>query len=330
MKNSFQYPVNRLVGIVHETSDYVNSNNDCDTTSGNINDVKNKSHQKTQFNNDAVYTKNSSFSSQDSLGNKTRCSSETTTNDDAYSYQPLFRSQSSTAPTKSLISIKSAGSSQGGLLSTLYNLNNSHNIESVSTYKDIKISPLKSTSTSSSDHSLSLSPPSYQQYQITKEAKMLKIDDMIEQLKQFTPTIRHEIFSTALENEYIKLKANAFLLPFNHARTSSKLDVIIDRLETNMKVVLAREERRHLFMIERESRLRLQYDNESLRIQHQQEMDVKRIQFEQDLELKRLAHQLEKERNDKKFWAVFAAVLVAIIACFFPGIIQSAISSSRQ
>lgn len=326
MKNSFQYPVNRFDSTAHETAYSVGNNND-----GDINGVDINKCQITKANHHHIYPKNSSFSSQDSLGIKSRCSSEAsqaTTNDELLSYHSLSHSQnSSTAPTNSRIT-KSAGSVQGGLLSSLRS--NSHKMDSISKYNDIRISRLISTSTSSSDHSPSLSTPFNQQHQITKDAKMLKIDDMLEQLKQFTPTIRHEIFSTALENEYIKLKTNAFLLPFNHARTNSKLDVIIDRLETNMKVVLAREERRHLFMIERESRLRLQYDNESLRIQHQQEMDAKRIQFEQDLELKRLAHQLEKERNDKKLWVVFAAVFIVFIACFFPGIIQATANSRTK
>ena len=162
------------------------------------------------------------------------------------------------------------------------------------------------------------------------DAKMLKIDDLIEQLKQFTPAIRNEIFSNTLVNEYIKLKNNPYSLTFQKNQVQEKLDVIIDRLETNMKMIITREERRHTLMMERESRLKQQCDNETLRIQHMQDLETKRIQFEQQLELARLNHQLNKDKHDQRFWALLFAIFIIIIAYLAPDIIKSLMSSKAD
>ena len=159
------------------------------------------------------------------------------------------------------------------------------------------------------------------------DAKMLKIDDLIEQLKQFKQVIRNEIFSNTLVSEYIKLKNNPYSLTFQKSQVHEKLDVIIDRLETNMKMIITREERRHTLMMERESRLKQQCDNETLRIQHVQDLDTKRIQFEQQLELARLNHQLNKDKHDQRFWALLFAIFIIIIAYLAPDIIKSLMST---
>ena len=101
------------------------------------------------------------------------------------------------------------------------------------------------------------------------------------------------------------------------------MDIITERLESNVKTLSVREERHHMLLMEREIRLKHQCDNESMRIQHQQEIETKRIEFEHQLEISRLNYELNKDKYSLKFWAIIFVILVIIMSCLAPNLFNS-------